>query len=67
MIFGGVSDSKNIQNSLKLLLKDSAFNSAPINEDDFKKLEWANLRSYVPPSSGLPSLVRKNRLFSAIV
>jgi hypothetical protein len=49
MIFGGVSDSKNIQNSLKLLLKDSAFNSAPINEDDFKKIRMGKFEVLCAP------------------
>ncbi len=38
MIFEGIGDLRHTQNDLKLLLKDSAFNSALIHTGDFKKL-----------------------------
>jgi hypothetical protein len=38
MIFEGIGDSRHTQNDLKLLLKDSAINSALIHTGDFKKL-----------------------------
>jgi hypothetical protein len=59
MIFEGIGDSRHTQNDLKLLLKDSAFNSALTHTGDFKKLGMGKFEVLSTPSFGLPSLVQK--------